>query len=165
MVHKKEWTLCSHGERIINYRNKELNNNYDSKIINLTEEFKCLLSDYKISLDDDIKTSILQQNQKVFFERLIKLLSATLQLRNSKTGDGEVDYIISPVRDENGHFFDSRQKNADVVMPENADANGAYNIARKALFAIERIKAADETELDKLLIYPNNSEWLKYVQM
>ena len=75
-----------------------------------------------------------------------------MQLRNSKSKDAEIDYIISPVRDENGEFFDSRRFmdcEGTSRLPHNADANGAYNIARKTLYAIDVIKATDDRDLDR----------------
>jgi hypothetical protein len=40
---------------------------------------------------------------------------------------------LSPVQDDNGVFFKSKNDNSEVVpiLPDNGDANGAYNIARK----------------------------------
>ena len=49
-------------------------------------------------------------------------------------------------------------------MPQNADANGAYNIARKALWAIDRIKEAEDDELKNVKIAISNKEWIEYAQ-
>jgi len=79
--------------------------------------------------------------------------------------------MISPVMGENGKFFDSRLelkqgKNTEGYwissMPVDADANGAYNIARKGLWVINQIKSTDD--LDKLNLAISNKEWLKYAQ-
>ncbi len=164
MCKRKEWTVCTYGDRIVNFRNPEKNNNFDSKKVLLTDEFKNLFADYNIILNEDLKEQILVQNKKEFFAALIKLFALTLQMRNSETRNIEVDYIISPVKDENGEFFDSRKNTENSKLPHNADANGAYNIARKALYAINVIKQTDEELLDKAMIYPKNKEWLEYVQ-
>lgn len=164
MCKRKEWTVCTYGDRIVNFRNPEKNNIFDSKKVLLTDEFKNLFADYNIILNEDLKEQILVQNKKEFFAALIKLFALTLQMRNSETRNIEVDYIISPVKDENGEFFDSRKNTENSKLPHNADANGAYNIARKALYAINVIKQTDEEALDKAMIYPKNKEWLEYVQ-
>ena len=82
-----------------------------------------------------------------------------LQMRNSITGT-EVDYLLSPVADENGNFYDSRK--AGNTLPQDADANGAYNIARKGLWAVRKIKAAAQGEKINLAI--SNKEWLQFAQ-
>lgn len=61
-------------------------------------------------------------------------------------------------------FYDSRVKYSDAVMPCDADANGAYNIARKALWAIDVLKNTDDSALDKAKLAISNSDWLEYVQ-
>ena len=52
----------------------------------------------------------------------------------------------------------------EITAPENADANGAYNIARKALWCIDQIKAAEDDKLDKVKLAISNKEWLEYAQ-
>lgn len=162
----KLWTVCSNGDRIRNFRNEEKNNEWDNDSILLTDEFKKLFTDYNIDYFSDIKTSILKQTEKDFFTRLFKLFSLMLQMRNSITGNREVDFIISPVRDSKGEFFDSRKyENLEFSpLPINADANGAYNIARKALWAVDVIKQTPDEELKKAKLSITNKDWLKYTQ-
>jgi CRISPR-associated protein Cpf1 len=80
-------------------------------------------------------------------------------MRNSITST-EVDYLISPVADLNGNFYDSRT--ADITLPKDADANGAYNIARKGLMLIEKIKNA--SDMKKVDLKITNKEWLQFAQ-
>ena len=71
-----------------------------------------------------------------------------------------IDYLISPVLNAKGDFYDSRLAGND--MPKDADANGAYNIARKGLMMIDRLKeTGDDLKADLLI---RNKEWLKYAQ-
>lgn len=153
------WTLCTHGTRIKTFRNKEKNFSWDNKEINLTDEFNSLFMEYGIHANDNLKQVIAEQKEKDFFERLITLLRFTLQMRNSVTGT-DVDYLVSPVADENGVFYDSRT--CGNLLPENADANGAYNIARKGLWTIRQIQNADDPENIKIAI--SNKEWLLFCQ-
>ena len=80
-------------------------------------------------------------------------------MRNSVTGT-DIDYMISPVANERGEFFDSRI--AKEGLPINADANGAYNIARKGLWLAQQIKNAYDLSEVKLAI--TNKEWLQFAQ-
>lgn len=169
MSGRKEWIVCTNGVRLESYINPQKNNSWDEKEITLVDEFKSLFSNYGVPLEGDLKTSIFNQNDNHFFRQLVRLFRLTVQMRNSRTGDINIDYIISPVRDQNGKFFDSREyinadDDVDIKMPKNADANGAYNIARKALYAVGIIKETDVNQLDKVMIYPKNKEWLEYTQ-
>lgn len=83
-------------------------------------------------------------------------------MRNSVTNNVDIDYLISPVKDSNGVFYDSRK--ADKSLPENADANGAYNIARKAMWAISVLKNTDEESLKNANLSMKNADWLEYTQ-
>lgn len=156
---KTQWTLCTHGSRIETKRNKNQNNNFVSEEFDLTSKFKELFVKYKIDLDGNMMEQISSQNDVSFFKELLHLLHLTLQMRNSKIGT-DVDYLISPVMNEKGEFYDSR--NCGKNLPENADANGAYNIARKGLWIIEQIKQSDDLSRLKLAI--SNKEWLQYAQ-
>lgn len=160
--HVKKWTICSNGERIEIARRKEANNQFASKSIVLTEEYKGLFSAYGIEFNSNLKESILDRTEKDFFLKLIKLFALTLQMRNSEPNNTAVDYIISPVRNKDGEFYCS--DNADMSLPQDADANGAYNIARKALWIVKKIKAASDEELEKLNLSITNKEWLELAQ-
>lgn len=156
---KTYWTICTYGDRIETFRNIDKNSQWDSKTINLTDEFKTLFAEYGIDIQSNLKECISNQDDKRFFERLIHLLRLTLQMRNSVTGS-EIDYLISPVADENGVFYDSR--NCADSLPKNADANGAYNIARKGLWVVKQIREA--TDMKKLRLAISNKEWLSFAQ-
>ena len=88
----------------------------------------------------------------------MKLMKLLLQLRNSMT-NSEVDYMLSPVS-ENGVFYDSRSCSSN--LPIDADANGAYNIARKGLWVLRQIQKSNPG--DKLKLTLSNKEWLQFVQ-
>lgn len=153
---RSEWTLCTYGERIVSFRNAEKNHQWDSKTISLTAEFKNLFGALH---GNDIKAYILEQNSTEFFKSLMYLLKITLQMRNSITGT-DIDYLVSPVADEAGNFYDSRK--TDRSLPKDADANGAYNIARKGLILMQRIQKAED--LKKVNLAISNRDWLRYAQ-
>ena len=156
---RTRWTLCTQGKRIYTFRNEDKNSQWDNIEIDLTSEMKSLLELYHIDIQGNLKEAINSQTDKSFFTKLIHLLKLTLQIRNSITRT-ETDYLISPVADEDGEFYDSRSCGPE--LPKNADANGAYNIARKGLMLIRQIKEAKE--LDKIKFDISNKAWLNFAQ-
>lgn len=163
--YRKKWIVCTNADRIRTFRNKEKNNEWDNETVILTEEFKKLFDEYRIDYKNDLKTQIVKKNDKSFMESLISLVRLTLQMRNSITGNVDVDYLISPVRNSDGEFYDSRKySGSNAVHPTDADANGAYNIARKGLWAVEQIRNAADDEFEKCNIAISNSQWLEFAQ-
>ncbi|MDO4789775.1 MAG: type V CRISPR-associated protein Cas12a/Cpf1 [Porphyromonas sp.] len=159
---RTEWTLSSHGTRIRTFRNSQKNNQWDYEDIDLTKALENLFDKYGINYSNgDLKKDIDGQTQKDFFVELLSLFQLLVQIRNSRKDTGD-DYLISPVADDSGVFYDSRNHHKKSPLPENADANGAYNIARKALWALGQIKKATEGVKPKLGI--SNKEWIKFVQ-
>ena len=157
---RTQWTLCTYGERIRTFRNPQKNLQWDDEEIVLTDAFKRLLDKYDIDIKGNLKEAICSQTDAQFFKDMMGLMKLLLQMRNSKT-NSNVDYLLSPVADEKGQFFDSRQGIA--TLPDNADANGAYNIARKGMWMIRRIQETAESEKTSLTI--TNKEWLLFAQM
>ena len=166
---KRDWTLCTYGKRIKTFRDNKKNNQWNSKEIDLTNEFIELFKKYNINLGS-IKEEILNKCDKKFFDARIeedgfegffRLFNLMVQMRNSITGDSE-DYLISPVKNKKGVFFDTRK--GDKNLPIDADANGAFNIARKGLMLIQQIKEIEDDKLDKIKYDISNKEWLSYAQ-
>ncbi|MEE1011140.1 MAG: type V CRISPR-associated protein Cas12a/Cpf1, partial [Acutalibacteraceae bacterium] len=158
----KKWTLFSNGERIMTFRNSLKNNEWDNKTVVLTDEFKSLFEKYGIDYTSALKKSIVENGDKNFHKELIRLVSLMLQMRNSETGNFDVDYLISPVKNSSGGFYDSRCCMDN--LPQNADANGAYNIARKALWAVGVMKNTPDEGLMKANLAISNADWLGYAQ-
>ena len=153
------WILCTQGNRICTFRNVEKNSQWDNQEVDLTREMKSLFEHYHINICGNLKEEICSQTDKAFFTGLLHILKLTLQMRNSITGT-ETDYLVSPVADENGVFYDSRS--CGDTLPKNADANGAYNIARKGLMLIGQIKETKDLANFKYDI--SNKAWLKFAQ-
>jgi hypothetical protein len=160
---RQNWVICSHGKRLETFRNPNQNNQWNTREVVLSEKFIELFKEFNINPKADLKAQILAQGDKKFFEGLYYCLKLTLQMRNSRTGTDE-DYLVSPVSNENGEFFDSRKyaNQVNPKLPKDADANGAYNIARKGLILLKKIK---ETDLSKKVdLRQNNKEWLNFAQ-
>jgi CRISPR-associated protein Cpf1 len=160
---RTKWKICTHGKERY-YWNKHANNNKGaSEIIDVTDEIKKLFIKQKIDYTkNNLIEDIVKQEDKNFFQSLMWLLGLTLSMRQSKTGT-DIDFILSPVANEKGEFFDSR--NMVKGLPKDADANGAYHIALKGLWCLQQIHTANEVEKIKhkdLAI--TNKEWLSFVQ-
>ena len=156
---KRKWSAYTYGNRVFNKRDESQNGHFVSTEISLTDEFKALFEQFDIDKEANLKEAICAQESKEFFERLMWLTRMMFQLRNSKTGTTD-DFILSPIKSADGTFFDSRKSNGS--MPANADANGAYNIARKGLMITQQLADADNAKDFKPEV--NNETWLNFAQ-
>ncbi|WKZ27757.1 MAG: type V CRISPR-associated protein Cas12a/Cpf1 [Candidatus Dojkabacteria bacterium] len=165
---KHIWTVCSNVER---YKwDKKLNNNkgayehYD----NITISIKEVLEEYEVDINKDLLKQIKDideedKNNSKLFRSLIYYFGLICQIRNTKVdSDGdENDFILSPVEP----FFDSRK--AEVFgkhLPKNGDENGAYNIARKGVVMIRKVKRFMQVNGQSATpswndLYISNLEW------
>lgn len=122
-----------------------------------------MFKEYGIDYSDgkDIKAQCLKIEKGGFLKEVVRLFALTVQMRNS-IPNTDVDYLISPVRGTDGTFFDSRK--GIESLPKDADANGAYNIARKALWIINRFKESSDDELSTVKICMTQRQWLEFAQ-
>lgn len=158
-VGRQQWTICSYGPRIRTFRNSAKNNEWDNEEVRPTDKLKQLFEDHNIDYHHNLQAQILLNDDASFFEEMLRQLGLVLQMRNSITGT-TTDYIISPVADEQGRFYCSND--ADSSLPNDADANGAYNIARKGLWAVKQMQQASDPTDVKLAM--SNEEWMLFAQ-
>lgn len=176
--YQKKWTICTHQpENSTRYyygfeQANDIKKDYHS--INVNEQMEKLFKENQIEFGDgkDLIKNIIEMENKEFFKRLIFLLKTTLNIRYS---DGKnVDVIISPVADENGIFFNSddyiickdnqkENKKLSKGLPQDADANGAYNIARKGIMVLNKINNLEDLSKKVDFKIPN-SEWFEFAQ-
>jgi len=71
---------------------------------------------------------------------------------NTGNNEKDNDFILSPVMNDNGDFFDSRDIKDNEKFPQNGDGNGAYNIACKGIIMSEHIKRG-------LNLFIRSEEW------
>ncbi len=153
---KTDWTIYSNGERIV-YK-KDIKG---SEVVYPTRILKELLTKNNIDfsngnnlLADILSVPMIKENI-IFIDTLYRTIMYILQMRNSSTALG-VDYIISPVKSTDGTFYDSRTANS--CLPKDADANGAFHIALKGLYALRNIKENNKDWVaDKI-------KWLRFAQ-
>lgn len=158
---KTLWTLYSYGQRVDHFRNPEKNNEIDVRYIDLTSAFNELFSKYGIASDSKtLIDDICAVSEKSFYVSFMKLFSMMLQMRNSDEEKG-LDQTISPVKNSRNDFFVSGENSK---LPLDADANGAYNIAKKGLLLVRKIKDCDDETIDKVKLAISNKEWLKFAQ-
>ena len=159
---RTKWCLCTEGERIESFRNPDKNSEWDTRKVALTKELTALFEKYHISWKDgDIKKNILAVEETDFYRSFMHFMSLLLQMRNSDKKTGE-DWLISPVKNSRGEFFRTYEKNKGY--PCDADANGAYNIAKKGLWIVEQIRKTEIEQMDKVKLAISNKEWLAYAQ-
>lgn len=145
---RTKWSVCSHpAKRSITV---QINNKWVRQPINdVTDKLIKLFEDKQIGYESGkcLKDEILKVEDAKFFEDLLRYLSVLLALRHTYTENGvEYDLIISSVEKAPGsnEFFVSGKDNN---LPANADANGAYNIARKGLWLLRKLDEIDNQEL------------------
>ena len=156
---REKWTICTYGDRLWTHRSPEHNNEFVTERVNLTEAYLSLFRSKNIDFTGNIKEYLSASDDKQLLSECLHLFKLTLQMRNS-VSNGLEDYIISPVKDEQGDFYDSRK--SDNNLPTNADANGAYNIARKGLMLCQQIQESDDVKAVDYKI--KNKDWLRFAQ-
>lgn len=166
-IYRKKWQVSSYGERIKHERNAV--GHYIDSFVYPTRDIKELLTTQGIDYSNgqDILPQLLQiddsKANSSFWKGMLSAFQRIVQLRNSSrtlTTDGkEADYIISPVADSTGSFYDSRTAAAN--LPQDADANGAYHIALKGLMYLNINNAAKD---NKPKLYVKNEDWFKFTQ-
>ncbi len=157
------WKVCSYGEERYKYDRK----NKIHKKINVTQKLKSLFEKYKVPYKEgkNLIEDICKQDKKDFWQKFIDLFRLIIQLRqinpNAKN-ENERDYILSPVTDKNGRFFDSRK--AKNCEPKNADANGAYHIGLKGKMILDKINQWDETTKKDPDLIIKNKDWFEFIR-
>ena len=160
---RTKWDVCSYGDRVrVSYDKKTGRREFEEGVYP-TDLLISLFNRYGIEYhgvkEGVLKEQILAQNDKGFFVELYDALNLILQMRNHDHG---ADYLISPVMNSSGEFFDSRE--AGPGLPDNIEANGSYNIARKGLWMLDKIREADDDRLGRENLAMSNQEWLKFAQ-
>ncbi len=117
--------------------------------IDINEKLKDLF--YEIDINNNINNQILDKDLK-FYKSLVYYFNLVLQLRNSDSKNN-IDYLICPSC--NFHSIDWFQD-----FEYNADANWAYNIARKWIITLDRINK----KLEKPDLYISDFEWNNFTQ-
>lgn len=160
-IAKTIWTIYSHGTRLV-WNPKEKRTETETLTAKLKEAFEFAKIDWRTSAN--LVPAICEVSEEGdfrtrFWDQIFRAFKYTLQMRNSIPGQtgSDADYLISPVKGEDGTFFDSRTeaKKDEPTLPTDADNNGAYHIALKGLMGIHRKFAVG---------WQKNDSWFKFVQ-
>ncbi len=164
---RTQWTLCTHGNKRYVYDKTANSGKGGQKAIDVTAELKAVFDKYGIDYKqgDDLRPFIINKADKSLCTAIIYNLKALLTMRYSNATTGE-DFILSPVADDKGVFFDSRdyENMENPPLPQDADANGAYHIALKGLWVVKQIQHSESDKLDKVKLAITNKEWLNFAQ-
>jgi hypothetical protein len=158
----KEWILYSgkNGGELDRYRDKfsekEGKKHWNPEKIEIVKNLEKIFDgfDKNKSFREQIKSGkqINKIDDHTAWESLRFIIDVIQDIRNTGKDEKDNDFILSPVREANGDFFDSRKIKNDEKFPQNGDANGAHNIARKGIIMSEHIKRG-------LDLYIRNEEW------
>lgn len=154
--YQKTWTVFTNGKRIVYNRESKKHNTIEPTMIiqEALEKQGIQCADQLNVLAEIEKVGLTRENAH-FFDSICDALKMSLQMRNSNSETGD-DYILSPVKNKDGVFFNSNE--TDDKHPKDADANGAFHIALKGLYLLQHISETDE----KLKI--PHEKWFEFVQ-
>jgi hypothetical protein len=159
----KGWTLYSgkNGVELDRYRDKfsekEGKKHWNPEKIEIVKNLEKIFNgfdqskSFKEQIKDGKELNKIDKDRTAW-ESLRFVIDVIQQIRNTGKDEKDNDFILSPVREANGDFFDSRKIKNGEKLPQNGDANGAYNIARKGIIMSEHIKKEAE-------LFVRNEEW------
>lgn len=126
---------------------------------------------FKTQIEQGVELKKIDGRNETAWQSLRYALDLIQQIRNSGEKQEDDNFLHSPVRNENGEHFDTRNyaNNGELSEIRDADANGAYNIARKGLimdahikYCIEHGEAKAENngnESSDLDLFISDKEW------
>ncbi|MFA5211060.1 MAG: type V CRISPR-associated protein Cas12a/Cpf1 [Patescibacteria group bacterium] len=168
----KPWILYSgyNGNELDRFKDKfsekEGQKHWNPEKIEIVKNLKNIFNDFdekksfKKQIEENKELNKIEKDRTAW-ESLRFIIEVIQQIRNTGTEEKDNDFILSPVRDEiNFKHFDSRMIKENEKLPQNGDANGAYNIAKKGIIMFERIKEKPE----KPNLFIKNQEWDKFTQ-
>jgi len=148
---KTDWKCYIAGERIVAIRDDSLARGRRYEKADIGKIFADFLKENGIDANKNIKEQILERDDKPFFASLLEILNNVFRMNN---GHGDENFFVSPVKNDKGLFFDSR---ISKEIP-CTDANAAYNMARKMVISIEKIKNEETKTI------PTTAEYLERIQ-
>lgn len=155
---KTQWTVSSHVTRSQYDKNTK-----KTELFVVTNKIKAVLTKAGIKYESvNLLNEITANDTKALHSGLIFCVNAIVSMRvtdpNQVKGSNANDFILSPV----APYFDSRHGHTE--LPENGDANGAYNIARKGLMVVERINHPETWNKDKPDLLIKANQWRNFSQ-
>ena len=114
---------------------------------------------FKLQIENGTTLTKIEGEKKTAWQTLRYAIGLIQQIRNSGKDIADDNFLYSPVRNEEGVHFDTRNASNNGILSAivDADANGAYNIARKGLIMDAHIKYCKDNESANLFI--SDREW------
>lgn len=172
------WRMYSgkDGKPLSRFQNKKRDKtSWGAEPVNVVEILEKLFSNFdkSKSFKEQIQEGVelTKHDDKTAWQSLRYALNMIQQIRNSGIEKKDDNFLCSPVRNENGDHFDTRnsENNGELSAIKDADANGAYNIARKGLIMDAHIKywiengrktfKKDGKEIPDLDLFISDKEW------
>ena len=118
---------------------------------------------FKAQIANGVKLKKIDGRSEPAWQSLRYALDLIQQIRNSGVKKEDDNFLYSPVRNGKGEHFDTRnsKNNGDLFEIVDADANGAYNIARKGLIMEAHINHWIENgrKTQDLDLFISDREW------
>lgn len=121
--------------------------------INPTSELNDLFTEYEIDIKEDILKQAVAKDSKILYVRIFEIFNAMMRLVNFSS-EHPTSYISSPIEGDSGRF--TTLKDEKLV---EADSVKCYNMARKGLILLDRIRNEEKPKLSM-----TNKDWLEHVQ-
>ena len=167
--------------RFQNYKQKTKDGNkqvtkWVSEQIDVVEILDKLFADFdrtisfKAQIEQGVELKRIDGRNETAWHSLRYALNMIQQIRNSGRKQSDDNFLCSPVRINDEHF-DTRKctTNGELSEIKDADANGAYNIARKGLIMDAHIKhwiaqgrptyKKDDKDTPDLDLFVSDREW------
>lgn len=153
----KTWTITTGGKERY-YWSRDSSQYGSVQKADVTEILKETFKNAEIEWEngEDLIPILTASDNASLLRTVTWCLRLVLSMRYSSEADKR-DFILSPVRMPSGRTFCS--ETAPDSLPMDADANGAYNIARKGAIVLDRIR---EGVKNPTII--KNEDWLEYAQ-
>ena len=171
----KTWRLYSgiNGNSLPRFRNKQSlkddQNIWVPEAIEVVPILDILFKDFdknssfKHQIENGQSLTKIPGRNETAWQTLRFVIGLIQQIRNSGNAIEDDNFLYSPVRDENGIHFDTRnaENNGPLSSIVDADANGAFNIARKGLIMDAHIKYANQNNIpmSDVDLYISDEEW------
>ena len=178
------WRLYSgkNGESLPRFQNRKQlqqdKNIWVPEQINVVEILDQLFANFdkiksfKAQVENGVELKKIDGRNETAWQSLRYALDLIQQIRNSGVKREDDNFLYSPVRNENSEHFDTcnHANNGDLSEIVDADANGAYNIARKGLIMDAHIKrwiesgrpmksAKKDEKTSDLDLFVSDKEW------
>ena len=166
------WLMYSgvNGQSLDRFEYNKTTKQYDA--YNIVEILDKLFANFdkSSSLLKQIKEGIelkKAEEGRTAYGSLRKAINMIQQIRNTGNAKKNDNFLQSPVRNENGEHFDTRnaQDFGNLHFIKDADANGAFNIARKGIIMDAHYKYWAEqkktttNKMPSLSLYVSDKEW------